>query len=622
MCIKKFFFLIIATTLYGFCFSQSCITNPLINTKGQSITTLNKSTIQLNYGRSLAQLLNDQPGIVINGAYQPLGGLNSIYMEGTLGGRALILIDGIPVMDPSSLPDYFDLNFISLYDVEQIDIYHGAQSAVMGDGAFAGAINIITTQKDFSKKMILSGSINAGNEKTTNSTLYLNLNKNKWKYSISLSSIKTKGFSQALDSTSKMNFDKDGFRGSIVNSSIEYKSNKYFKIKGSLLYSNYKADSDVDAFTDAVGYYIKNKYLKARTGFEYSKKNILIVADYQFEKYTHLFHYDTVYHENYIGTAHFAQLYFQTKIATHLTLLTGTDYRHNHMENNFYDTVSVQQHLYPSTNIISLYTKISYLTKDSSIAIDLAARLSNHNAYGNIYNYTFSSSYQFSKNIELFAGIATGFKSACMYQLYNNYGSANSNLSPEKTTDYHLGFRLKNKNIIQQLNGFYNSLTDLIYWDNNVSTYDNFNTQKTWGFQYELKWKISNPLNLTANYSFTGGSDYGVSRQNFSDVVTYPYLFRRPKHVVNIGIYYHINKFNTGLTGRYVGKNYDVNPGNSDYTIPSFFVINAYSSYNVNKRCSIYLNIQNLLNNNFYDVRGFNSTPFLLNVGLSFQLQH
>jgi len=617
---KKSLLLISYTLITCYIFSQSERSNPLINIVSKSITTVTKNTIQQNYGRTLAQLLNDQPGIVINGAYQPMGSLVSIYMEGTLGGRALILINGIPVIDPSSLPDYFDINFISLYDIERIDIYHGAQSASMGNGAFAGAVNIITINKDFSSKIQLKGTINLGNEKTANSSLHLNGYKKKWKYDISLSSIKTKGFSQAHDSTSKMNFDKDGFKGDFIKSNIEHKANKYLSFKAAILYSNYKADSDVDAFTDAIGYFIKNKYLKANSGLEYSKNNTLIVADYQFERYTHRFHYDTVYHEYYLGISHFAQLYFQTKINSHFKLLAGTDCRYNHMENDFYDTVSVQQHFYPSTSVSSLYSKLSYATSDSILAIDFAARLTNHNAFGNIFSYSISSNYSIAKHTELFASVTTGFKTACLYQLYNNYGSANNSLSPEKTIDFHVGICYKNNYITQQLNMYYNSLTNLIYWDNNIGAYDNINSQKTWGLQYELNWKLDTTFNITTNYSFTGGSEYGVSRQNYSDFVTYPYLFRRPKHVLNAGLHYHSKKVNAGITGRFIGNNYDINPGNSDYVIPSFFVMNSYSTYKANSSCSIYINIQNLLNNNFYDVKGFNSTPFIFNTGISFQL--
>ncbi len=618
---RKYLLLLVILLLVVYTsYSQTEDADALISVKGQAITTISNKSIEHNYGRTLAQLLNDQPGIVVNGAYQPMGSFIAIYMEGTLSGRALILIDNIPVWDPSSLPDNFDLNLISLYDIERIDIYHGTQSSTMGNGAFAGAINIITTKKDGSKLLQLQAVQSIGNQNTSNSQLQVWGQNSRWKYSAGYSHVFTNGFPMAMDSTGNQQFDKEGFTGNVLTSHITYSPDKYWNIKAFCLYSQYKADTDLDSYVDAPGYFFNKKHLNTGTGFTYHKKKLLIVGNYQFNNYLHYYHYDNEFHENYHGQTQFVELYGQTNLSSTLKLLAGVDYRAINMNSQFYDTTYPQYHDYPAINIFSIYSKLNYTSKDSSLSVDLVGRYSKHSAYGSINSCNISGTYRIIKGWELFAGIATGFKSPCLYQLYDSYGYANPNLAPEKTLDYHIGITIKQRSVSQRFRFFYYTQKDLIYYDYNTSGYDNINQQKTWGFQYELEWNITKALGITANYTLTKGEDYTIGHDNYNIVVTYPYLFRRPEHVINGGIHYTHKLFAVGITARYVSDYYDVNYGYSDYLMDHFVVFNAYSNCSINKHWQLFANAQNILNNTFYDVKGCNSIPLLINGGVKFML--
>ena len=68
------------------------------STTGKVITVITKEQIDKSAGRTVAQLLNEQAGITINGALSNLGTNPTVYMRGAQAGRTLILIDGIPFM--------------------------------------------------------------------------------------------------------------------------------------------------------------------------------------------------------------------------------------------------------------------------------------------------------------------------------------------------------------------------------------------------------------------------------------------------------------------------------------------------------------------------------------------
>ena len=92
------------------------------STTGKVITVITKAQIEKSTGKTVAQLLNEQAGITINGAYNNAGSVQTIFMRGGSAGRTLVLMDGIPVNDPSQINNDFDLNLFSITDVERIEI--------------------------------------------------------------------------------------------------------------------------------------------------------------------------------------------------------------------------------------------------------------------------------------------------------------------------------------------------------------------------------------------------------------------------------------------------------------------------------------------------------------------
>ncbi len=619
---RRFLISTIAIIITNLCFAQTEETKTAINFNGQAITTIDHKTITQNFGRSLAQLLNDQPGIVVNGAYQPSGTLVNVYMEGTVSGRTLILINDIPVSDPASLPEYFDLNTITLYEIERIEIYHGTQSTLMGNGALAGAINIITIEKDSTGKKFQAHALQSiGNQNTINTSLHIQGSIDKWKYAVSYSRHSTNGFSYALDSIGNQNFDKDGFTSNYLNASLSFNPNKYNTIKAYCLYTQYKADTDYDGYSDAVGYYYNDKQIIAGTGWTYKNKKSIIAANLQYTSNTRNYHFDDFSYDIYRGLSNFGELYTQTAISRHFTLLLGTDFRHNFMHNDFFDSnFGLNPHYYPAIDMYSGFGKLSYTSKDSILAIDAAERWSHHASFGSLSNYNISGSYKLTKKAVVIFGIASGYKAPCIFQLYNNYGFSDSALTPEKTTQYHVGITLKDKKLKQTFRAFYSSYKDLIYFQYDIGMYTNFSTQQTWGLQYDMEYNIGKSWKITANYAYVDGSDYSKNRTNYTDTTMYPYLYRRPQHVVNFGMHYFNSTFSLGVTGRYVGDYHEIGFEEPEYIMPHFFVMNAYSTYRVNEHWKVFANVQNLLNNTFYDVKGYNSIPFLLNAGFRFQL--
>ena len=71
----------------------------------KAIIIITKQQIEKSVGKTISQLLNEQAGVIVNGALNNFGSVQTIYMRGSSSGRVLILLDGIPINDPSMIKD-------------------------------------------------------------------------------------------------------------------------------------------------------------------------------------------------------------------------------------------------------------------------------------------------------------------------------------------------------------------------------------------------------------------------------------------------------------------------------------------------------------------------------------
>jgi vitamin B12 transporter len=176
------------------------------NETGKVLTVIDAEELSRAGGKDLAQILNEQVGLVINGANSNAGKDKSVYLRGAKSEYTLILIDGIPLADPSSVSGgAYDLRLLSLDQVERIEIMKGSQSTLYGTDAMAGVINIITkTQSE--KPITTNASIAYGTYNTLQTTAGVAGNVQDVNYRIGYSRFSTDGISEARESGPN-NFD-------------------------------------------------------------------------------------------------------------------------------------------------------------------------------------------------------------------------------------------------------------------------------------------------------------------------------------------------------------------------------------------------------------------------------
>lgn len=598
------------------------------STTGKVISIISKEQIEKSAGKTVAELLNEQVGITINGALNNAGSVQTLYMRGAASGRVLILVDGIPVNDPSMINNEFDLNLFSINDVERIEVCKGAQSTLYGSDAVAGVINIITIKNNISSAFNLKTTLTGGSFGTFKGNVQIYGKANKFLYTARYAKLVTNGFSSAYDSTGNKNFDRDGYNGNATSAALQYQATKKLLFKAFSQYSEYKAGVDAGTFADKTNYDINNKILNAGTGFQFKNNSVMVVANYQYSNMQRNYNDNasvptaTAFSlNNYNSISQFVELYANFKLNKYFDILAGADYRYGSY-NNTYNSLSIwgpynSKFNDTSVNQTSVFASLHFIDVSKKLNIEFGVRFNNHSRYGTNTTFSLNPSYKISEDVRIIGSASSGFKSPTLYQL-----SLNENLKAEESVNYEAGIQYQHKIISTRLVYFSRKIDNGIDYNYINYNYFNYIKQVVNGIELEANINATDKININANYTYLSPKETTQNRITNQDTITYNYLLRRPANSINISVTMQASKaFYASITGKYVSSRYDIGGYKKpDINLDSYFLLSAYAEYQICKKAKLFVDLQNITNKKFFDVRGYNSIPFLFNAGVTIHL--
>ncbi|NQT23111.1 MAG: TonB-dependent receptor plug domain-containing protein [Candidatus Omnitrophica bacterium] len=162
-----------------------------------NITIINEADIEQAHAKSTPDLLKDLEGAYVYDS-SGVGTTGRVNMRGFWGGMStnqLVLIDGVPQNKASDKLVNWDL--IPVDNIKSIEIVRGPVSALYGDNAMSGVINIITKAPTAQPKLKVSGSYLRYN--TQNYNAYVSGMIKKFGYYFAVSSKSTDGFRRHSD---------------------------------------------------------------------------------------------------------------------------------------------------------------------------------------------------------------------------------------------------------------------------------------------------------------------------------------------------------------------------------------------------------------------------------------
>jgi vitamin B12 transporter len=602
---------------------------------GKVVTVIDEQQLQRNSGKSLTEILNTQAGIIINGSSNVLGTNQDVYTRGASAGKTLILLDGVPVYDASGISGAYDLNLISVDQVERVEILKGSQSTLYGSDAIAAVINIIS-KKGSAKKINATANFAAGSYNTFKGSVGLNGTVKNTSYNIQYTKLSSKGFSAAQDLTDTANFDKDGMDENVFRANISQKINKKLSIRANTQFSNYKTDADEGPFADDIDYVIKNKNALAGFGADYSIGKSVLHFNYNYNTTNRLYLNDSALNQgfsyysrgDYTGKSHFAELYSNIAVTKHVDVLVGADYRNQRTTQDYF-SISLYGP-YPSPALRDDSVKVnqfgayaSVVVKDiNGFNVELGGRYNNFNKYGNVFTFSFNPSYVIKNSIKIFANISSGFKAPSLYQVYSEYHLPDTlgEINPEKSLSIEGGIQYYKDNVNIRAVYFCRSIQDnIVFYSGGApfyySYYMNADKQKDKGFELEASVDFGK-VTLNANYVNLDGK---IETKTGAKDTAFFNLYRRPRQTINLNVGIDICKnWNMNIGVQSIGKRYDIfTYGMPPDEMPAYYVWNLYSTYNITKNVKAFVDLKNITGEKYSEVNGYNSRRFNFMAGIN-----
>ena len=606
------------------------------STTGKVLNIISRQQLERSGGKTLSEVLNTLPGLTMIGANNVLGTNQNISIRGASAGNVLLLIDGIPVNDPSAITNYYDLNFINIDQVERIEVLKGGQSTLYGSDAVAGVINVILKKAD--KKITVFGGVTGGSYNTLKESIGFGGQQKNTHFSINYTHQSSDGFSAATDKNKVGGFDNDGFKQHALNGRFEFSPAKNLKINFTGTYNNYFADLDAAAFTDEKDYTVKNDNKQLGTSAVYTLKKTTIHLNYNFNHVIRRYNDDSLYQSSpyskfarssYTGRIHFAELYGNWKI-NNFELLIGADYRWNNTDQWYWSTGAFGPYAPPALHAemkqVSPYLTLAY-NQDNGFGAEIGGRYNDHSVYGNNVSFNFNPFFVIKDKAKLFANIYSAFKTPTLYQLYDQ-SIGNSSLTPEKSTVAEAGVEfLSLKKLNARVVGFYRQAKDAILYTFNPSTFAGkyLNASKQTNYGIELEGGFAHKkVSITANYTYTNGKTtaaFDGTGAPLSKDTTYYNLYRIPKHTIHIDFGVQATPtIYCSIKSRSASKREEYVYGAAAETLKAYVVFDVYGEYKMGKETRLFLEINNIAGNKYVDILGYNNRGFNFNTGINFRL--
>lgn len=561
---------------------------------------IDQDQIRKSHAVSLPQLLSSQANIsVASTSFQP----NSIYIRGGDSSHVLILVDGVPTYDPSTVQRTINLGNLNLKNIKKIEILKGSQSVIYGGQALSGVIKIETFSGQFEDKTEMGLQVGPQYGEFQVGRLQ-NLNQN-WKSSLNVKALDQQADSPVLNSTKTYPQKVATVDGAIAylnpDKNTEFITRiNYSDDKNEIATTNFATfkAADTDAFeartkTYGVNFVFRNKDLyQFSVSDQWTQRLFLQSAVDAGGTAT-----DQDYKGNLIATRLDGRIYQND----FLSVLSGLSFTNESMK--YVDSFVVK------SDDINQYEGI-YLKTDFKLPADflfeVGARLEASKAKK--IDQTYQAGVSWKDHVKL--EYATGFKTPSLFQLYSSYG--NTSLQPEKAKNTTLSFENKfANNILGSITFFDAQFENLIVIKGSPQRYENVSATRTQGV--ELYTSYDNP-----EQQYRAALSLGY--QEPKDLSLDNWLVRRPLRTASLRLSKKVyDQFNLATEVNHTGDRRDRGAAGGYVTLEEYTLVNLIAELNVNPQLSYFTRIENLQNKTYQTAYGFYNQGVNIKFGLEAQ---
>lgn len=535
---------------------------------------------------SVIKRLDRLPGVnsTSNGG---LGTSGNIQVRGLPSRYVGVRVNGIDVSDPSSTQAQFNFGGLTPSGIERVEVLKGSQSALYGSESIAGVVNISTFTPE---EMGFSGTAQAegGSFDTYSGSFSAGYRAERGFIAFSYGRIETDGFS-----AQSFNDEDDGFEQTTVDITAEYDATDTLTFGAALRYRDGEVEFD--------------RYIPDATGENFfTERGARVFARLETGAFVHTLSYSALQIDREDPASRYTRLFegarpslsYQAtgELGARATLNFGADWT----EERFLLVEASNAELAGDEENTSLTAELLYAATDT-VDVSAAMRYDDNSTFGGEMTGRLAAVWRAREDLTFRSVIGTGFRAPSLYERFSEYGVAN--LQPEESLSFELG--------VEKAYGERGSVKATLFRtevDNLIQfVYPSTACASPWGSCYnQVEGEtVSEGIELSGEYvlhdgvSFYGAYTYTDARNGNTR------LIRTPRHDVVVGLN---SDFASKLSGyvdvRHVADIVPNVPANNlvgDYTL-----VGAGISYDVSDTAEVYLRVENLFDEEYETVSGYN----------------
>ena len=543
-----------------------------INKTGSSVLVLQSNELNANVFDAI-NLLDSQSGIAMSSS-GGVGSQTGIRLRGLSQSYVAVRVDGVDVSDPTGTQNSYDFGGIMPSGFDQIEILKGSQSAIYGSEAIGGVINFKTsTSETIGKKT--DTNVTLGSNNTLAANFKYSQTQELGSYALSISNMSTDGFSAKSD-----NDEADPYSKTEIRFVLDQNINEQLILGATALYSD--EEIDYDGFTYETDHIDRNR----SAGSIYASFESGSITNKITRSFSKTDRYDlNGWNKSFIG-------HRDVWNYTGQAIVNGANFTFGYEESVEEAKIDGQTKDYKETALIS---EILYSIGKSS-DISLAARQTSSENYGDDTTFRIAAINRHEGELTSRLVLSSGFRAPSLYELFDSY-YGNSTFTPETSLNAEIGLEKKlNKSSNVSATIFNNTVDNLIEFNNDTFIYEQNNgSTETSGLELSSNMSINNTLTLNANYTYTTSETGDVK------------AVRVPKHDLVLAVESQFSEKFSSLVSLRVARDVEDTVWPSNVQMPNYEVLDISFTYDINDKSSAYLQVQNVGDENYETIKGYNT---------------